>query len=839
MNWQSKSVETVLAELSSTRNGLSEREAKKRLAANGRNVPEEKKKKSLAKRLIAQLSDKMIIILLAASAVSFAVSVATGESNADSLIILLIVFLNAVIGVIQESRAERAIEALKRLSTPESTVLRGGKRVRVKSEELVTGDVVLLEKGDFVPADGRLISAEGLVVDEAVLTGEAEGAEKQSVLPLSEAAHIAEMTNMVFGSTAVLGGHGSFVVTATGRNSEVGRIAGMISSVETEKTPLQKRLAGTSAVLGNIALMICGFIFVYGLAKSLPPIDMFMTSVSLAVAAIPEGLPAIVTIVLSIGVQRLAKQRAVVKRLPAVETLGCADVICTDKTGTLTMNKMTVAEAVGDEGRLCTFSVLCNNASSPTENALLAYAVGHGAEAGELEKQYPRVAERPFSSESKYMATVHRAGSQYRVIVKGAPDVVAELCASYGGCKRAAEDMARRGLRVLGFAWADCAALPTGELVGLTYRFAGIVGIKDPPRPEAAEAVAMCRRAGIKPVMITGDHKATAIAVAESVGIKRAGERAYTEKEINALPERERTRAILGACVFARATPEFKVKIVDAYKSAGLVVAMTGDGVNDAPALKKADIGCAMGGCGTDVAREAADIVLTDDNFATIVHAVRNGRGIYENIKRSVRFLLSCNIGEILTVFAAMLSGLGSPLTAIQLLWVNLVTDCLPAISLGMEKNSDDLMERPPISAHTGLFSGGTGIKIAFEGLLVGALAFTAYCLGLKRCGGALTGSTMCFCVLSLSQLFHSFNMRSDKPLIKAGLFGNVWLCGSFLLCAAMQLSTVLFAPLRSVFGTAALSGREWIMVVLLSATPLIVLELYKILLTICSSIAK
>lgn len=838
MNWQSKSVEEVLSELSSTRGGLTAREAKKRLAANGRNAPEEKKKKSLAKRFLAQLSDKMIIILLVASGVSLAVSAVTGENNVDSLMILLIVLVNAVIGLIQESRAEKAIEALKRLSTPESTVLRDGRRIRVKSEEIVVGDVVLLEKGDFVPADGRLIEAEGLVTDEAVLTGEAEGAEKQSTALLDKSVHIAEMTNMVFGSTAVIGGHGSFVVTATGKKSEVGRIAGMIAATEDEKTPLQKRLARVGGSLGNIALVICGFIFVYGLAKSLPPIDMFMTSVSLAVAAIPEGLPAIVTIVLSIGVQRLAKQRAVVKRLPAVETLGCANVICTDKTGTLTLNTMTVTEAVGNRERLCRFSALCNNASSPTENALLAYAADCGIVASELEERYPRVAEIPFSSETKYMATVHRAGSQYRVIVKGAPDVVSELCTDVSGLS-SAEGMARRGLRVIGFAWADCATVPKNGVRGINFRFAGLLGMKDPPRPEASEAVAMCRRAGIKPVMITGDHKDTAIAVAESVGILQKGERAYTQKEINALPERERKEAILTAVVFARATPEFKVKVVDTYRSAGLVVAMTGDGVNDAPALKKADIGCAMGGCGTDVARAASDIVLTDDNFATIVQAVRHGRGIYENIRRSVRFLLSCNIGEILTVFAAMLSGLGSPLSAIQLLWVNLVTDCLPAISLGMEKNDRDLMERPPISARAGLFSGSTGVKIAFEGLLIGALSFTAYCIGLRYFGGAVTGSTMCFCVLSLSQLFHSFNMRSEKPIIKTGLFGNVWLCGSFVLCSAVQLSTVLFAPLREIFGTAVLSAWQWTVIVLFSATPLVILELYKILLTICSSINR
>ncbi len=827
----------MLSELKSDRKGLSKAEAEKRLAKNGRNVFSNQKKVPLIKRFLAQLSDKMIIILLAASAVSFAVSAVTGESSVDSLIILLIVLFNAVIGVIQESKAEKAIEALRNLSMPESTVLRDGEKIKVRSEEIVAGDIVYLEKGDFVPADGRLISAEGLVTDESVLTGEAEGAEKKSDAIIDENAHIAEMKNMVFGSTAVIGGHGSFVVTATGKESEVGRIAGLITETKTEKTPLQKRLAKTGSMLGNIALLICGAIFVYALIKRMPPIDMFMTSVSLAVAAIPEGLPAIVTIVLSIGVQRLAKRRAVVKRLPAVETLGCANVICSDKTGTLTMNKMTVTETFGDTEKLKLFSVLCNNGSSPTENALLEYAASLGVNSLHTEEEYPRVAEVPFSSETKRMATVHRYKNQYRVIIKGAPDVIAQYCkGDMSGMKNASEDMARRGLRVLGFAWADCATVPNDAFGGdIKFSFACLVGMKDPPRPEAAEAVAMCLRAGIKPVMITGDHKDTAISIAKAVGIWREGDTAYTENEIKALPEDKRDEAIRSACVFARATPEFKVKIVEAYKNAGLVVAMTGDGVNDAPALKKADIGCAMGGCGTDVAREAADLVLTDDNFATIVQAVRHGRGIYENIRRSVRFLLSCNIGEILTVFTAMMAGLGSPLAAIQLLWVNLVTDSLPAISLGMEKTHEDLMKKPPISSKAGLFSGNVGLKIAFEGLLIGALSFTAYCIGLRYYGSAAIGSTLSFMVLSLSQLVHSFNMRSDKPIIKAGLFGNGWLCGSFVLCTAMQLSTVVIAPFRTVFGTVALNGEQWAVVALLSAAPLVILEIYKILLTICS----
>ncbi len=837
MHWQNKSVDETLAALGTSKAGLTEEEAKKRLSEKGANCLASKKEKSFFKRFLSQLSDKMIIILLIASAVSFGMSLATGESNADSFIILLIVFLNAAIGVIQESKAEKAIEALKNMTSPESTVIREGKRHKVKSAGLVVGDIVYLEKGDFVPADGRLIESTALVTDEAVLTGESEGAEKRSDLIIAGDAPTAELKNMVFASTAVIGGHAVFAVTATGKDSLVGKIATMISESTIEKTPLQKRLAKTGSMLGNVALIICALIFGYGLVKQMPPTEMFMTSVSLAVAAIPEGLPAIVTIVLSIGVQRLAKHKAVVKRLPAVETLGCANVICTDKTGTLTMNRMTVTEDKGDAAKLALFSALCNNGSSPTENALIEYAKSKGIAPEDVNAEYPRTKEEPFSSESKRMATVHRFGSSYRVLIKGAPDVILKYCKGDSSLYREwAEAMAKNGLRVIGFAFADCNTVPADCFDGkILYSFVGVVGISDPPRPEAAEAVKMCLKAGIKPVMITGDHKDTAVAIAKKVGIWKPGDEAYTENEIRSLSEAERKRAILSGTVFARATPEFKVQIVDAYRKEGLVVAMTGDGVNDAPALKKADIGCAMGQGGTDVAREAADIVLTDDNFATIVRAVAHGRGIYENIRRGVRFLLSCNVGEILTVFAAMMLGLGTPLAAIQLLWVNLVTDSLPAISLGMEKADGDLMERKPLKKDESLFSGNMGFRIAFEGLLIGALSFTAYIIGLKYYGSYKVGNTLCFTVLSASQLFHSFNMRSDKPLCKVGLFSNPWLLGSFVLCMGIQLSTVIFAPMRNIFGTVALDGTQWLVVLALSLLPLLILEIYKILLTICS----
>lgn len=840
MNWQSKTPREVLKELDSSMDGLSEKEAEKRLKEKGPNVLSHQKPPSLVKRFLSQLSDKMIIILLAASAVSFTVSAVTGESSADSFIILLIVMVNAAVGVIQESRAERAIEALSSLTAPICTVIRGGVKRQIPSKSLTVGDVVCLNKGDFVPADGRLLECEGLVVNESVLTGESDGSEKDAGRVMGGEAHLADMKNMVFSSTAIMGGHGKFVVTAVGSDSCVGRIAGMLNRHRREPTPLQARLAKTGTRLGNAALLICAVIFAYGLVMDMPPIDMFMTSVSLAVAAIPEGLPAIVTIVLSIGVQRLAKRRAVVKRLPAVETLGCANVICTDKTGTLTQNRMTVTETYGGGDKLGLFALLCNNDDSPTENALLRYANTLGMDKDAADKRYPRVKEQAFSSDTKIMATAHRFENGYRIILKGAPDLILTRCEGGGKAISEAEGMASKALRVIGFAFADCDTLPQSLTDnGLRFRFAGLAGISDPPRKEAAEAVRQCIRAGIKPIMITGDHKATALAVAKQVGIWKEGQRAYTEKEIRALPRHSQNDAIREATVFARATPEFKVQIVDAYKEAGLVVAMTGDGVNDAPALKRADIGCAMGGCGTDVAREAADLVLTDDNFATIVEAVRHGRGIFENIKRSVRFLLSCNIGEILTVFTAIILGMGSPLSAIQLLWVNLVTDSLPAISLGMEKNAEGLMDRPPIKKSSGLFGNNLWLKILMEGLVIGAMALTAYRLGLVYYGDAALGSTMAFTVLSLSQLAHSFNMKSERPLIKIGLFGNKPLCLSFVFCSFLQISTITLAPMRDLFGTVALSGKQWGIVLILSFVPIILSEVYKLLFVRCSNRRK
>lgn len=828
MRWQSMNISKVLKEQNSRRQGLSSDEAEKRLLRYGKNSLSVKKKKSLILRFVSQLTDKMIIILLVSALVSFLISMVNHEPSADSLIILVIVFVNAIVGVIQESKAEKAIEALGRLSAPEATVLRDGEKRTVNSEDVVTGDVIFLEKGFFVPADARLIEAEGLVVDESALTGEADGIYKCAEELLPENAHLSEMKNMVFASSAVLGGRGSAVVVSTGMDSTVGGIAKMINQDSESKTPLQKRLSKTGSALGNIALLICAVIFIYSVVKKMPPIEMFLTSVSLAVAAIPEGLPAIVTIVLSIGVQRLAKRKAVVKRLPAVETLGSANVICTDKTGTLTCNKMTVTEVYGDKNRLLPLFVLCNDGASPTENALLEFAEKNGIDGKALNSERERVREEPFSSKTKLMATAHRFGTQYRIIVKGAPDVIFPLCAKdTSSAKAKAEEMAKRALRVIGFATLECGTLPNKLCPEGKFTFIGLAGMIDPPRPEVKEAVKRCKEAYIKPVMITGDHRDTAVAIAKSVGIYQDGDLVFTETELMEKSPTERNKLIVSATVFARATPEFKVKIVEAYQEAGLVVAMTGDGINDAPALKKADIGCAMGKSGTDVAKEASDIVLTDDNFATIVEAVSHGRGIYDNIKRAVHFLLSCNIGEIITVFAAIILGLSSPLAAIQLLWVNLVTDSFPAISLGLEKTAKDAMKRPPIKKNEGLFPRNSALEIFTEGLLIGTLSLIAYIIGLNLNDKTL-GSTLCFSVLALSQLFHSFNLRSRMSLFSLGLFTNKWLVLSFAVCSLAQISTVIFAPLRTVFGTTNLSLPLWGLVIAFSFFPVIFSEIYK-----------
>jgi len=827
--WHSKTPSYVYEKLSCSKEGLTSGEANLRLSLYGKNLLTQKKKKSVIVRFFAAMADKMTIILLIAAGISYIASLIGNESNADPIIILLIVVFNAIISVIQENKAEKALEALRSLSSPESTVIRDGRPVKIKSEDIVVGDTVLLEKGCFVPADIRLTEANELVIDESALTGESLGVNKDASLILPENAHITDMHNMAWSGTAIVSGRGKGVVVATGMDTYVGKIAKMLEGDDNAKTPLQQRLAKVSSVLGNAALIICAVIFLIAVVEGMPVAEMFLISVSLSVAAIPEGLPAIVTIVLSIGVQMMAKHKAVVKRLPAVETLGCASVICSDKTGTLTQNKMTVTEVFGDGKKLSLPFILCNNFSSPTETALLDYAKQFIPDYEAVIQKYERVREIPFDSKKKYMATVHRYGSGYITYIKGAPDVILPLCrGNTGAADRAVTDMASRALRVMAFAKAESAA-PPNDPAKCSFEFIGLCGMLDPPRPEVYEAVALCKRAGIRPVMITGDHLDTAIAIAKSIGIYNEGDECHTEKELSELDDEALARAVKNCTVFARTTPEFKVRIVEAFQRNGMVVAMTGDGVNDAPALKKADIGCAMGINGTDVAKEAADLILTDDNFSTIVEAVRQGRAIYANIKKAVHFLLSCNIGEILTVFAAIVLRFPAPLTAIQLLWVNLVTDSLPAISLGLEKAERDVMKQKPIQKGESLFARGMAFEMLAGGIYIGLISLIAYIAGTKM-GGSILGRTMCFLVLSIAQLFHSFNVHSRKSVFRSNLFGNPYLILSFFICLGLQLSVVLVPFLSNLFGSAALGLREWLVVFLLSGSTVVIAEIYKLL---------
>ena len=721
--------EAVLRDLGSSPAGLTEAEAQARLERNGKNLLQGKKRKSLLRAFLGSLCDRMTIVLFLAAAASYTASRIAGETDYDFIIILAIVFINSVISVYQERRAEKAIEALKKLGTPQALVLRGGQEREIKSEDVVRGDLLLLRKGYFVPADARVLEANELLTDESSLSGESAAVSKTAALLSGENLHLSEQRNMVFSSTAILGGSGKAVAVATGMDTNVGRIAALLHEEENGKTPLQERLARIGSLLGNAALVICALLLVFSLLRGMPFAEMFLTSVSLAVAAIPEGLPAIVTIMLSIGVQKMARHKAIVKHLTSVETLGCASVICSDKTGTLTQNRMTVVETHGDRENLFRLFLLCNDRASPTENAL--------AEKGEAERAYapePRVAEVPFDSKRKYMITVHKTKSGYLSVLKGAPDVILPMCRDAAGAADKASEMAQRALRVLGFAYAETETLPAAP-EKLSYTFCGLAGLIDPPRAESYEAVKACRRAGIKPVMITGDHVVTASAIARELGILTDGDRAITGAELDAMTDGELDAAVEQIAVYARVSPENKIRIVKAWQRKGQVVSMTGDGVNDAPALKAADIGCAMGITGTDVAKGAADMTLTDDNFATIVDAVREGRGIYANIRKVVGFLLGTNIGEVITVFAAMLLWRKTPLLSMQLLLINLATDSLPAIALGMEAVEADVMDKKPKPKSEGLFAHGLGVRIVLQGFLFALLTLIGFVAGEKATG--------------------------------------------------------------------------------------------------------
>lgn len=839
--------ETARALGADAERGLSDKEAAKRLKENGANVLKEKRKKSVFVKFLEQFNDFMIITLLCAAGVSYITSLLRGEGDlAEPLIILTIVVLNALLGVIQESRAERSLEALKNLSSPHSCVIRGGKEKIIPASELVTGDTVIISAGDIVCADCRVVWANNLTVDEASLTGESEPVEKDAAPIKKKLVPIGDRKNMVMSSSPVIGGRGKAIVTKTGMDTEVGQIASMLDNGEKQETPLQKKLSETGKSLGIATLVICGVIFAAGVFKHLPAADMFMTSVSLAVAAIPEGLPAIVTIMLAIGLMRMSGRNAIVRNLPSVETLGSASVICSDKTGTLTQNKMHVTTVYSNDVQLAvSLAALCTGsgitAINPTDTAVLSKAEEMGIEKSSLEKTYPKINEIPFSSKTKRMLTVHKSPSGSRTIVKGAPEYILPMCSEYMKQDKnvpmtnvfksriTAENkrMTANALRVIAVAYRDD-IVQSDKAEESKLVFAGLLGIEDPPRPEAAKAVEVCKRAGIRPVMITGDHAGTALSVAVRTGIADEHSGVMTGEELDKISDASLAEHIEEYSVFARVTPAHKVKIVKALQKRGHITAMTGDGVNDAPALARADIGCSMGITGTDVAKSASDMILTDDNFATIVSAVREGRSIFANIRKSVQFLLSSNIGEILAVFAGLIFGWASPLTATQLLWVNLVTDSLPAIALGLDPPEKDIMEKPPRSANKSIFADGLWGSIIFEGLMIGALALLAFSIGVNVFSSLAAGQTMAFAVLSVSELVHAFNMRSEKSVIRAGIFKNMYLVGAFLLGAALEAAVIMIPALNSVFNVVPLTPLQWLITAVLSVMPLVIVELQK-----------
>ncbi len=861
MSWHDQDFQTVEKELGTGAEGLSEREATARLEQYGENRLRGGKKKTGFQRFLDQFKDAMILVLLIATAVSFIIALIESRPKDffEPSLILTIVVINAVMGAVQESRAEKTLDALKDLSAPHAKVCRDGREKTVEASKLVPGDLILLDAGDLIPADARLAESAGLKADESALTGESVPSEKDARAEVPADAPVGDRKNMVYSGCSVAYGRGRAVVVSTGMETEMGRIAHLLEGEGETQTPLQQRLSKLGKCLGIAALAICAVIFVTGMIDGIPPMEIFMIAVSLAVSAIPEGLPAIVTIVLSIGVQRMVKKNAIIRRLPAVETLGSASVICSDKTGTLTQNRMTLAEACADSGErekisgengdaireLLRYGTLCSDGSvtvedgkerllgDPTETAIVLAAYKNGMEKERLAAESPRLAEIPFDSDRKMMTTVNRIGGKNIVIVKGAFDVLAARCTAgnLDAAREEADRMSRDALRVLAVAWKEISEVPQEPVPeeleqGLT--FLGLVGMIDPPRPEVKDAVGICRDAGIRPVMITGDHVETASAIAKSLGILLDGEDAVTGPELARMSEEELKNRVRTISVYARVSPEDKIRIVKAWQAQGEIVSMTGDGVNDAPALKAADIGCAMGITGTDVAKSAADITLTDDNFSTIVDAVREGRGIYDNIKKAVVFLLGTNIGELLTVFIAMLFWKNSPLLSMQLLWINLVTDSLPAIALGMEPLDNAVMKRGPKPKDEGIFAHGMGVRVVLQGALFAALTLFGFWYGRQATGALEGGRTMAFLILSTAQVIHAFNMRSDRSLFKIGPFGNRKLNVAALISAGLIALVAFVPPLATAFGLILLPPILYLTALGLAFVPLVVLELAK-----------
>ena len=849
--WHTKNIKEIERELRTNINtGLGDKDVQIRQDEFGKNKIEEGKKESLFVKFLNQFKDFMIIILIIAAIISAIVSYIEGTGDYfDSIIIIAIVVFNGIMGLIQEAKAEKSIEALKKMSAPVAKVRRNGKALTVNGEDIVPGDIVILETGCYVPADIRLINTYNLKLEESSLTGETEAVEKdENAVFNNQKVPLGDMKNMVFAGTAVVNGHAEGIVTNIGMNTEVGKIASMIITNEAPQTPIQKKLSEVGKVLGIACVVICALIFVIGVIKKISVVEMFMTSVGLAVAAIPEGLPAIVTIILSIAVTKMAKRNAIIRKLPAVETLGSSKVICSDKTGTLTENNMKVVEIIGNKNKILEYGALCCNCEinegvvegEPTEVAIVKEAVKE-----KQNKILPRICEIPFDSNRKLMTTVNELeNGKYRIITKGAPEILLGICDYYeenntvhdmnstflSKIKNKNEKMAEKALRVLGVAYLDVDIMPkeiSADFLEKGLIFEGLIGMIDPPRKGVKEAVLACRRAGIKTVMITGDHITTAKAIAKDLEILRGRELAITGQELDKIPDSKLEKEIMNYSVFARVTPEHKVRIVKAFQKTGAVVAMTGDGVNDAPALKKSDIGIAMGRKGTDVAKNAADMILNDDNFVTIVDAVKQGRNIFDNIKKAIHFLIATNIGEIVTIFVGLLLGVKSPLLAVQLLWVNLVTDSLPAIALGLEPPEKDIMNRPPRDSRKSIFADGLMGKIVVEGFMIGMFTILAFFIG-NRYYGIEVARTMAFISLGMLELIHSFNVKSEESIFKVGLFENKYLVGAFLLGTVLQLGIVFVPTLAEIFKLTQLNTTQWLITIAISIAPIIIVELQK-----------
>ena len=912
-NWYNKTKEEVFKEFEiSEEMGLSNKQVEINRQKYGLNELQAQKKKSLFIKFLEQFKDFMIIVLILAAVVSGVVGYIQEGKITDSIIILIVVVVNAIIGVAQEAKAEKSLEALQKLSSHSAKVIRNGQVSVVASRELVPGDIVVLDTGDYVPADLRIIEAINLKSQESSLTGESVPSEKNTATIENPKVGVGDRDNMLFSSSLITYGRGKGVVVETGMNTEVGRIAGIISNTVKSETPLQTKLNKLGKTLGIVALIICVVIFIIGLLYGKQPLDMFMTAVSLAVAAIPEGLAAVSTIVLAIGVQRMVKKNAIVKKLPAVETLGSASVICSDKTGTLTQNKMTVEkiffdgklvemkdlvtefDAQGSEQsnsritsisesmdlkRLVHISMLCNDTKvsasneltgDPTETALVD--MGFKLDfTPELYVSYPRVEELPFDSERKLMTTVHQVGDKYLVYTKGGVDELLKRCKSYiieGNEKNDLEEfkkeifmenekMAKNALRVLAMAYKELDHLPSKEEmkeIESNLIYVGMVGMIDPPREEVKLAVEKCKSAGIKTVMITGDHKITATAIAKALGIMEDGDEAITGSDLEEMSDDELIKRVRNISVYARVSPEHKVRIVKAWQANGEIVAMTGDGVNDAPALKTADIGCAMGIVGTDVSKEAADVILTDDNFSTIVSAVEEGRRIYDNILKAIQFLLSSNVGEIILLFLAILlapifakqSGIDikliEPLLPIHILWINLVTDSLPALALAVDPAEKDIMNRKPDKKKKGIFTKGMTWRIIYQGLMMGLLTLTAFVIGLNTKNIPVIegktseevrvsiAQTMAFIVLGLSELVHVFNIRNNsKSIFKTGILGNMALIGAIALSASLMFIVLFIPGLRNIFDIVMLPTENIVETVCLVLAPIVIVELFKL----------